>query len=70
MDHYRDMLDFYGEQSGLRQARKHLRWYLDRHAPHTGQDLRQTILQSTDVREVLRSIGEALADLPEARAAA
>ena len=28
-----DMLSLYGIESGLRQARKHLGWYLDRHAP-------------------------------------
>ena len=31
--HYQDMLSLYGVESGLRQARKHLGWYLDRHAP-------------------------------------
>jgi tRNA-dihydrouridine synthase B len=30
--HYQDMLSLYGVESGLRQARKHLGWYLDRHA--------------------------------------
>ena len=30
--HYEDMLSLYGVESGLRQARKHLGWYLDRHA--------------------------------------
>src|SRR5262249_47376155 len=30
--HYQDMLSLYGIESGLRQARKHLGWYLDRHA--------------------------------------
>ena len=33
--HYEDMLSLYGIESGLRQARKHLGWYLDRHAPRT-----------------------------------
>ena len=31
--HYLMMLDFYGEQVAVRHARKHLGWYLDRHAP-------------------------------------
>jgi nifR3 family TIM-barrel protein len=31
--HYEDMLMFYGIEQGLRHARKHLGWYLDRHAP-------------------------------------
>ena len=36
--HYEDMLALYGVESGLRQARKHLGWYLDRHAPHAPPD--------------------------------
>lgn len=30
--HYEDMLDHYGSKTGIRHARKHLGWYLDRHA--------------------------------------
>ncbi len=30
--HYEDMLDHYGSKTGVRHARKHLGWYLDRHA--------------------------------------
>ncbi len=29
--HYEDMLDHYGSKTGIRHARKHLGWYLDRH---------------------------------------
>jgi tRNA-dihydrouridine synthase B len=45
--HYEDMLSLYGVESGLRQARKHLAWYLDRHAAHTAEYLRRTVLTST-----------------------
>ena len=38
--HYEDMLALYGVESGLRQARKHLGWYLDRHAPAAPPRLR------------------------------
>lgn len=31
-DHYRAMLDYYGEHTGIRHARKHLDWYLEKHA--------------------------------------
>lgn len=31
-DHYQAMLDYYGEHTGLRHARKHLDWYLKKHA--------------------------------------
>lgn len=30
--HYEDMLNHYGSKTGIRHARKHLGWYLDRHA--------------------------------------
>ncbi len=30
LDHHEAMLAFYGEQAGIRHARKHLGWYLDR----------------------------------------
>ncbi len=30
LEHYHDMLALYGVKSGMRQARKHLAWYLDR----------------------------------------
>ena len=29
VEHYEDMLDFYGRELGLRNARKHLGWYVD-----------------------------------------
>ena len=31
IEHYQDMLDFYGIPLGIRNARKHLGWYLDTH---------------------------------------
>ena len=46
--HYDDMLSLYGRESGLRQARKHLGWYLDRHAPETSEALRGSIMTGTD----------------------
>ena len=39
--HYEDMLALYGVESGLRQARKHLGWYLERHALDVPDDLRR-----------------------------
>ena len=39
--HYEDMLSLYGVESGLRQARKHLGWYLDRHAPSCAAETRK-----------------------------
>ncbi|NMG38478.1 tRNA dihydrouridine synthase DusB [Chelativorans sp. ZYF759] len=60
--HYRAMLSFYGAQSGLRQARKHLGWYLDRHAPGTGPDTRRAILTGTEPDMVVTALRAALCD--------
>ncbi len=54
--HYEDMLSFYGEQSGLRQARKHLGWYLGEHAPQTPDELRSQVMTSCEPAEVIRSL--------------
>ncbi|HEY6631684.1 MAG TPA: tRNA dihydrouridine synthase DusB [Rhizobiaceae bacterium] len=53
--HYEDMLTLYGVESGLRHARKHLGWYLDRHAPGIGA-LRGAIMTSLDPTEVIRGL--------------
>lgn len=46
------MLEFYGEGPGLRHARKHLGWYLDRAcAPVTGET-RAAVMTSRDPAEV------------------
>jgi nifR3 family TIM-barrel protein len=50
--HHEDMLAFYGIESGLRQARKHLGWYLDRHAPGIGSDRRKAILTSFEPGQI------------------
>lgn len=64
--HYEDMLTLYGVESGLRQARKHLGWYLDRHAAGVTDDRRKAILTSFEparvialLREVFSGEGEA-----------
>ena len=65
--HYEGMLSHYGIAVGLRAARKHLGWYLERaEAPLS---LRQAILTEPQPREVLRLVGAALADIPLRRAA-
>jgi tRNA-dihydrouridine synthase len=59
------MLSLYGIESGLRQARKHLGWYLDRHAPAISADRRKTILTSFEPAQVIALMREAFA--PEAQ---
>ncbi|WP_202354464.1 tRNA dihydrouridine synthase DusB [Mesorhizobium sp. 113-3-3] len=51
--HYEDMLALYGVESGLRQARKHLGWYLDRHAVGVADDDRKAILTTFDPARVI-----------------
>jgi nifR3 family TIM-barrel protein len=62
--HYEDMLSFYGIESGARQARKHLGWYLDRHAASVPLELRKTILTATDPAAVTAALRRALSDAP------
>ncbi len=60
--HYQDMLSLYGIESGLRQARKHLGWYLDRHAPGVAPELRKVILTSTLPVEVIEALRRAMTE--------
>jgi nifR3 family TIM-barrel protein len=60
VSHYEDMLALYGIESGLRQARKHLGWYLDRHATEIASELRARIMTSLDPAEVVRGLREAI----------
>ena len=60
--HYEDMLSLYGVESGLRQARKHLGWYLDQHRPGTDAVLRGAVMTSTDPRAVVAALREAFAE--------
>ena len=57
--HYEEMLALYGIEKGLRHARKHLGWYLDRHAGGVPADLRTKIMSSLDPIETIRSLREA-----------
>ncbi|WP_245414985.1 tRNA dihydrouridine synthase [Aureimonas flava] len=62
LDHYDAMLDFYGPQAGLRQARKHLGWYLDRFEASVGASApadRTDLMRATDagrVRAIVRDL--------------
>jgi tRNA-dihydrouridine synthase B len=73
VEHYEDMLTLYGVESGLRQARKHLGWYLDRHASGLSSAQRSTIMTSLDPSEVIRGLRTAFvtaADFEPVRTAA
>ena len=57
--HYEDMLALYGRESGLRQARKHLGWYLDRHAPGVSPELRKAVMSGLDTDAVTAALRQA-----------
>jgi len=62
VSHYEDMLSLYGIESGLRQARKHLGWYLDRHAPDVSAEQRKHILTSFEPGEVVAGLRRVFAN--------
>ena len=64
--HYQAMLGFYGTDLGLRVARKHLGWYMDRVG--TGTPLRRAVLTERQPDQVLRLLGDALQDTAEVAA--
>ena len=51
--HYRMMLEFYGVESGLRHARKHVGWYFERNAGEIAPDVRTAIMTSRDTEFVI-----------------
>ena len=53
VDHLEDLLALHGTESGLRQARKHLGWYLGRHAPGIPAETRAGIMTSFDPAAVI-----------------
>jgi tRNA-dihydrouridine synthase B len=56
VEHYGMMLDFYGADIGLRHARKHIGWYLDRFAPHLSSPEKAAIMTATDAPTVLSRV--------------
>jgi tRNA-dihydrouridine synthase B len=60
MEHYEDMLHLYGTGQGVRHARKHLGWYLDRFAPDLDPYSRRAVMTCDDPAEVLRLVRDAL----------
>jgi tRNA-dihydrouridine synthase len=73
VEHYELMLEFYGIEAGLRHARKHLGWYLDRFAAGMHTDDKVDIMTSKNTGQVtalLRSALQQGAELSAARKAA
>nr|WP_174827042.1 tRNA dihydrouridine synthase DusB [Rhizobium ruizarguesonis] len=61
VEHYRMMLDFYGEAVAIRHARKHLGWYLQRFSPDLAGGEKAAIMTSRDPHEVAARLYDALA---------
>lgn len=59
-EHYQMMLEFYGADTGLRHARKHVGWYLDRFAPDLAGAEKGAILTSTDPKSVAARASDAI----------
>jgi tRNA-dihydrouridine synthase len=62
-EHYKDMLNFYGERKGIRVARKHLAGYIE-NAPNIKtadmrESMRQAVCRSNDPDFVLSVIAAA-----------
>ena len=66
--HYRDMLGLYGIERGVRQARKHVGWYLDRHAPDADPAWRRAALTATQPAAAIAAFRAAILDGAEERA--
>ncbi|WP_430261323.1 tRNA dihydrouridine synthase DusB [Neorhizobium sp. IRS_2295] len=62
VEHYEAMLELYGREAGLRHARKHLGWYLDRFAPNLPADQKGAIMISKDSTDVSKRMSSALLD--------
>ncbi|TIW82943.1 MAG: tRNA-dihydrouridine synthase, partial [Mesorhizobium sp.] len=63
--HYQDMLALYGIESGLRQARKHLGWYLDRHAGGVAGDSRKAIITAFEPARVISLLRDVFSRDPQ-----
>ena len=64
--HLRDLHAFYGEEAGVRVARKHIDWYAKSRA--CAPALRQAVMQATDASiqiERVQAYFDALAEAPE-----
>jgi nifR3 family TIM-barrel protein len=62
IEHYEAMLELYGREAGLRHARKHLGWYLDRFAAGLPPQDKAAIMMSKDPADVSVRMTAALLD--------
>jgi len=67
LEHLEGIYALYGEELGVRVARKHIGWYCD--AQPGGREFRACVMQTTDAREQLALVRAFLAEMPERQAA-
>lgn len=67
-EHYRDILEHYGEALGVRVARKHLGWYIDANLGAFDPSFRKKLMTENDPQTVLGWIDDIFAET-ESRAA-
>jgi len=60
LEHYRMMVEHYGEDVGVRHSRKHIGWYLDTLAPNTPTALKTAMMTSRNADQVWTWFSEAL----------
>lgn len=60
VEHYWMMIEHYGEDVGVRHARKHIGWYLDSLAPLAPDDLKAALMTSRKAEDVATMFAEAL----------
>ncbi|GAB1582037.1 tRNA dihydrouridine synthase DusB [Phyllobacterium phragmitis] len=63
--HYETMLSHYGSSTGTRHARKHLGWYLDRHAGDLAAEERAAIMTEADSAIVIKRLERVLSGRPQ-----
>lgn len=62
IEHYRAMLEHYGIEVGVRHARKHLGWYIERHGPDLAPDAKAAIMTSKNADFVAEALERVLSD--------
>jgi len=57
LEHFEEMLEYFGIETGIRQFRKHLGWYLD--SANNGKQLRRSLVTSVNSAEIRALISRA-----------
>jgi nifR3 family TIM-barrel protein len=59
VSHYEDILSAYGTEIGIRHARKHLGWYLERHAPDSSGQVKTAIMTGVVPAQIIQALHKA-----------